>query len=100
MADLKYDTEEMRKTAGKYREIAKDLNKVKEDLKKQISDLEAVDWRSDAGKAFMDMYEDSWATNVEKYIAVLKEMARLLERAAVDYEGINRYLRQIPEVKI
>lgn len=100
MAKLKYDTDTMRRTARRYKEKAVELQKVKDDLKKMISSLKEEDWKSDAGDAFMKMYDDSWASNVEKYIAVLNEMADLLERAAGDYESINQYLRQIPGVRV
>lgn len=100
MADLQYNTEIMRQSAKGYVDIAKKLGNIKTDLEKQIEDLKAVYWKSDAGEAFMDMYEDSWAVNVEKYIAVLEEMAKLLERAAADYDSVTVKLKQIPGISI
>lgn len=98
MADLEYDTDEMRSSAQKYREIAVDLGTVEKDLKKQIADLKSVYWQSDAGDAFMDMYEETWAANVDKYILVLDKMASLLDQAANDYDSVTEKLKTIPEV--
>lgn len=100
MPDLKYNTEDMRGSAEKYREIADELENVKKDLKKQIEDLKAVYWRSEAGNAFMKMYQDTWAVNVEKYIAVLREMARILDRAAGDYDSVTQKMKSIPGIQI
>lgn len=90
MPDLQYDTECMRKSAKTFYEKAELLITVKDDLKKQIDDLKSIYWQSDAGDAFMNMYKDTWADNVEKYAAVLKEMSKLLEKAADDYDEVSK----------
>lgn len=99
MPDLKYDTDAMRESAEKYKDIADDLEEVKEVLKGQITDLKEVYWKTDAGEAFMNMYEDTWAKNVDKYIAVLREMSGLLNRAARDYDSVTSKLKTVPEVQ-
>jgi WXG100 family type VII secretion target len=100
MADLKYDTETMRITATNYRTIATTMSSLQKTLKKQIADLKAVYWKSDAGTAFQDMYEDGWADNVDKYVAVLNEMARQLDAAANEYDKVTAKLKEIEGVSI
>lgn len=95
MADLKYDTEQMRESAKKYREAADTMDSLKDDLKSSISNLRDNDWKSAAGEAFLEMYEDGWADSVKNYVAVLKGMADLLDRAAEDYDSVTRKLGTI-----
>lgn len=100
MAGLKYDTGTMRETASKYREIARTMTKLQNTLKKQIADLKSVYWKSDAGDAFQKMYEGNWADNVNKYVAVLDEMANQLDTAANEYDKITVELKQIEGVSV
>lgn len=100
MPDLKYDTTNMRISAAKYRQTAHTLLTVKNDLKREISDLKNIHWKTSAGTAFMSMYEDTWAVNVDKYVAVLVEMASLLERAASDYDSVSRKLTELEGITL
>lgn len=85
----------MRESAKTYKETAQKLESVKENLKKQIHDLKNTHWKSDAGEAFMEEYEETWAVNAEKYAAVMREMADQLERAANDYDTVTDKINQI-----
>ncbi len=100
MPDLKYDTEMMRTTASNYREIASTMLSLEEILKKQIADLKYAYWKSDAGTAFQMMYEEGWAANVGKYVAVLNEMAVQLDRAAGEYDNVTAKLREIDGISV
>lgn len=100
MADLKYDTEAMRTTANNYRKIATTMSELQNKLKRQIGDLKDVYWKSDAGTAFQDMYEDGWADNVNKYMAVLNEMAEQLDAAANEYDKVTEKLKAIDGISI
>lgn len=100
MADLKYDTEMMRTTAQNFNDIADRMTTLKESLAKQIDDLKSVYWKSDAGSAFQDMYKDGWASNVDKYVAVLNEMASQLQQAASEYDKITDKLKEIEGVSV
>lgn len=100
LPDLKYDTEELRNSAKRYRETAQKLTLLKDELKKSISDLKNLYWKSDAGTAFQELYEETWATNVEKYAAVMNEMAGQLEKAAADYDEVTDKLKNIDGIDI
>lgn len=100
MPDLKYDTETMRAAATSYRDIASRMSLLEKSLKGQIADLKGVYWKSDAGTSFQNMYEDGWAKNVDKYAAVLDEMAGQLEKAANEYDKITAKLRRIDGITI
>lgn len=88
MADLAFNTEELCGTAKVFRENAESMLKLKDDLRAKIQDLKDVNWKSTGGAAFQELYEDNWSKNVEKYGAMLKEMARMLDDAAKDYEAL------------
>ena len=88
MADLAFDTEEIRGTAKTFRETGDDMMSLRKELSAKISNLKDVNWKSDGGKAFQEMYEDDWCKNVDKYVAMLKEMAGMLDSAAADYDAL------------
>ncbi len=100
MPDLQYDTGELRRSAKRYRDSADKMKKVKTELQKSISDLKTVHWKSEAGTAFQEMYENTWSVNAEKYAAVMEEMASQLERAAEDYDDVTRKLKSIEGIDI
>lgn len=100
MADLKYDTATMRNTASNYKEIAVKLSRLETVLKNQITELKSTYWKSDAGNAFQDLYEEGWAKNVDKYVKLLDEMAGQLDKAANDYDSVTAELRKIEGVYI
>ena len=88
MADLKFDTATIKDAAKKYRKTAEGMEKVREALKRDIEHLKSKYWKSNAGDEFQTLYEDSWARNVDKYVAVMKELASILDNAADDYEQL------------
>lgn len=100
MADLKYDTETMKNTANKYRDIANTMTDLQKILKNQIADLKNIYWKSDAGTAFQEMYENGWADNVDKYVAILNEMAKQLDAAYIKYDLVTAKLKEIEGVSI
>lgn len=97
---MKYDTEAMRNSAQSYRDTAKKLKTVKEELKQHITDLKNEHWRTSAGEAFLNLYEDSWATNIDKYSAVMEEMAVQLDSAADKYDTVTDKLKEIEGISI
>ena len=88
MADLAFNTEEIRGTAKIFRENAENMLQLKDELRGKIQNLKDVNWKSEGGAAFQELYEDNWSKNVEKYGAMLKEMAGMLDDAAKDYEAL------------
>lgn len=92
---LQYDTEKMRTTAKAYKKYADGMEKTKNDLNDQIRKLIGEHWRSDAGEAFSEMYSADWGKNVDKYVAVLRELAKMLEKAAREYDEVTKLAKQI-----
>ena len=85
--DLRYDTEAINKAITDYREIATDMDNLKTELSKLFVQLKDEDWKSKAGEAFSNKYEENWAANVDKYIAVVNELANILEYVNTNYYG-------------
>lgn len=88
MADLKFDTGALKTAAKNYRTTASNMATLRKKLQTDIGDLKSKYWKSKAGDAFQDMYEENWADNVDKYVAVMEELARLLDKASMDYEQL------------
>lgn len=89
MADLQFNLKEMKTAADEYRSVADDMEKIKEQLKKRISNLRDESWVSTAGKKFQDIYDDQWSKNVEQYITVLRQYASMLDDARQEYSKLK-----------
>ena len=100
MADVQYNVNNLMESADDYRALADQIGEIKEQLGVSIAQLKDRYWVSDGGSAFMQMYEESWADMVEKYILVLQELSILLNKAAVNYMDMTEKLNDIPEVHV
>lgn len=92
---LRYDTDAMRTAANKYEAQADKMLTVKNGLNKSIDTLVSEHWRSDAGKAFEQTYSADWGQNVDKYVAVLMELAKMLRKVASEYDAVTRVAERI-----
>ena len=92
---LRYDTNAMREAASKYEAQANKMLEVRNDLNESIDTLVSVYWRSNAGKAFEQTYSADWGQNVNKYVAVLKELAKMLRKVASEYDAVTRVAERI-----
>jgi len=88
MADFKIDTSTFTAVKQSYDSASKDMNQIVTDLNRQISDLQNINWKSDASKLFFSKYKDKWAINVKKYTSVIDCMANLLSQAQSSYENL------------
>ena len=87
-ASLAFDTDELRKAAQKYDEIAGDLRNYATSLDKMLADLVANGWSTPAGKEFYEMTKTNWSENIEKYAALLSTLNNMLIEAANDYDNL------------
>lgn len=92
---LRYDTDYMRTSATKLDSTATQMLQVKSRLNTSINSLVANYWKSDAGDAFKETYSSDWGNNVDKYVAVLREMAKMLRRAANEYDAVTRTANRV-----
>jgi len=92
---LRYDTDAMREAANRLVSISNDMVSCKSDLNTSINKLVANYWQSDAGAAFQETYSSDWGTNVDKYVAVMRELAKMLRNAANEYDQVTRFANQI-----
>lgn len=83
--DLRYDTEAISKAITEYRDIATEMDTLKKELSTLFVQLKDEDWKSKAGEAFSEKYEEDWAANVDKYTAVVNELANILEHVNTNY---------------
>lgn len=92
---LRYDTAAIRSAAGGYVALANEMERIKNRLNKSIDELVMQNWRSAAGRAFEETYSADWSQNVDKYIAVLNEFAKMLRKVAVEYDAVTRVAERI-----
>lgn len=85
MSDLKFDTEAFLKAANEYIDLADKMERLKTDLQEDIAHLVESEWVSDASKAFMEQYQDTWAENVMEYVTFLKYLKELMVTSGTEY---------------
>lgn len=92
---LRYDTAAIRSAAGAYAAQADAMEGIKKKLNESIDELVTQNWRSAAGRAFEETYSADWSQNVDKYIAVLNEFAKMLRKVAEEYDAVTRVAERI-----
>ena len=85
---LHYNVEEMRAQANKITQIKTDLKKSKDSLTTNL-DLLRTEWVSDSATKFFSEYDSSWVQYIDKYCAMLEEVARELNWSANQYEQLT-----------
>jgi WXG100 family type VII secretion target len=92
---LRYDTQVMRTQADKFEKTAAKMAQVKKDLNTSIDKLVSEYWQSDAGTAFENTYSSDWGNNVDQYIAVMNEFAKMLRKAASEYDEVTKVAEKV-----
>lgn len=94
-SDLKFDVDAFSTAINEYNSVSEELMKIKCDLETQLQNLKDGYWKTQAGEAFLNQYNQGWADNVQKYILVLQELAKLLKRAQSDYSQLECEIKNI-----
>lgn len=94
MADLKFDCEAFNNAITQYRSVATAMEDNKRTLIKKMDELKDS-WQSDAGVAFSSFYNENWGAHVDQYVAILNQLAKLLEKARDEYAELEK---QIPKI--
>lgn len=95
MSDLKFDTEAFVKSANEYIDLADKMEKLKTDLQNDIQHLVETEWVSDASRAFMAQYQDTWAENVMEYVTFLRYLKELMITAGNEYSALAEHVESV-----
>ena len=85
---LAFDTTQMRKYAKEYTNIAQNLENIAKEFNDCLITLKNDGWTTPAGSAFQKMTEENWSENINKYVALLKTLAKILENASSKYDRL------------
>ena len=91
---LKYDTEQMGETKRIYKECVNDMETLKAKMEKMVEDVRDG-WKSEAGTAFFDKYDNEWLQGFVQYKEVLTHMADNLDVAKGKYSEITRQAKAL-----
>ena len=91
---IKYDTDIMRNTSQKYKECSEIMNEIKEGMQ-DMADSLRDSWKSEAGEAFFEKYDDEWLKSFVHYKEVLDHMAENLDYATGQYSSITSMSKNI-----
>lgn len=94
MADFKIDTSAFTAVKTSYTEASHGsdglggMMGIVKSLNSKIEDLQNAKWKSDASQLFFQKYNNQWAENVKKYVAVIDCMSELIAKAQSSYENL------------
>ena len=89
MAYLKYDTEKMKSVKRTYNECVTEMDALQSKMQAMVDDVRDA-WKSEAGDAFFDKYDNEWLKGFTQYKEVLKHMAANLDVASGRYSEITQ----------
>lgn len=86
---LKYDTDKMAETKRIYNDCVTSMEDLQTKMQKMVDDVKCS-WKSGAGEAFFDKYDNEWLQGFVQYKEVLSHMAENLDTAEGKYSEITR----------
>lgn len=87
--DLAYDTDVFRQATQTYCDVAIDLRQKVSDMQKCLDTLTDSGWTTPAGIAFLNMVDDNWSQNIEKYADLLDTLQQILIEASQKYDELT-----------
>lgn len=88
MAVLKYDIEVMQSVKKDYTDCISEMKSLKKKMQKMVSEIEDA-WKSEAGTAFFEKFNDEWLDSFTQYVEVLQHMSENLSYAKGKYSQIT-----------
>ena len=89
MAYLKYDTDKMQTVKATYNTCVADMDALQAKMQAMVDEVRDA-WRSEAGDAFFDKYDNQWLKGFTHYKEVLSHMASNLDVASGRYSEITQ----------
>lgn len=94
MAYLKYDTEKMQSVKDTYNECISSMDELQSSMQAMVDEVRDA-WKSEAGDAFFDKYDNEWLKGFTQYKEVLQHMAANLNQASGRYSEITDELNAL-----
>lgn len=88
MAFLKYDTDKMISVKATYKDKVAKMDEIQDSMQKMVKEVKK-NWKSDAGTAFFEKYDEEWLKGFEQYKEVLNHMADNLNIAQDKYSEVT-----------
>lgn len=89
MAYLKYDTEKMESVKITYNACVADMDAIQSKMQTMVDEVRDA-WKSEAGDAFFDKYDNEWLKGFKQYKEVLQHMAENLDVASGRYSEVTQ----------
>lgn len=91
---LKFDVSEIQKMRTQIQTTSKDLADFKTSLLQEVEQLKN-NWKTPAGKKFIEEVDTDWAKQVDKYITIIDAVDELLEVAEKTYKEVEEEVKKI-----
>lgn len=89
MSYLQYDTDKLEQTKKVYEDSVTVMNDIQTKMSDMVNEVKDA-WKSDAGDAFFNKYNDEWLKAFTQYKEVLEHMAANLDIANNEYSEITQ----------
>lgn len=93
--DLRFDIGAFSDAAKEYEDIITDMNRIKEELEKELEELKSTNWNSEAGTEFQNQYESTWKKNVETYTDFMQHLINNLVEVESQYSQLYNRAQNI-----
>lgn len=94
MAYLQYDTDTINNVKTQYVNYVTKMDEIQYNMKKMVDEIREA-WRSEAGDAFFDKFDNEWLKGFEQYKEVLNHMSDILAVAGERYLEITRLANKL-----
>lgn len=93
---LKYNTDLIQQVVRIYDESVSSMDSMLKDMDNMVDDLRQG-WKSEAGQAFFDKYNDDWLNGFVQYQEVLLHMSKNLGIANREYQSVTEKAKDLSD---
>ena len=95
MAKFRVNTDTLQETIYAYQTAISDIEQAVKDAQQAIDTLKTSGWTTNASREFFNNFDNSWKTNINNRIKVVKHLKSCLEDAKADYEELYSAASQL-----
>ena len=92
---LKVDLEQLSETITMYDKSYNDFESLIKTLSASVDALQNTGWKSAASEAFFQTYEETWKTNMQMHLKIIKHLKECLINAKNEYEALYESISSI-----
>jgi len=93
--NLKVDLDQLNETITAYEKSYNDFESLIQTLSASVEALKNTGWKSAASEAFFLTYDETWKTNMQMHLKIIKHLKECLINAKNEYEALYESIPSI-----